>query len=239
MPQEIHGGSAGAPLIHESKDRGMEEEEGVATRWMVKPSRRRLNSRETMARIGKRETVARIGKRTGKASMMRIGKKNFPDNLTILPNLKMLPDNLKMLPYNLKMLPGWKMLPGDLSPVTIASRDEGGGNMEKRSWKTVQMWPNDPKLSRFIRFVREEGGKLEGGGGKIGKRIARRWSKGRSAFMRLGKRKKSKVEQKRDPENIVKRDFGFGGRRRCGEENFCNVEFNRNGVTFQIFYRHN
>ena len=123
--------------------------------------------------------------------------------------------------------------------------------MEKRSWKTVQMWPNDPKLSRFIRFVREEGGegkivqeeggKLEGGkgGGKIGKRIARRWSKGRSAFMRLGKRKKSKVERKRDPENIVKRDFGFGGRRRCGEENFCNVEFNRNGVTFQIFYRHN
>ena len=226
----------------------MEEEEGVATRWMVKPSRRRLNSRETMARIGKR-AVARIGKRTGKASMMRIGKKNLPDNLTILPNLKMLPDNLKMLPYNLKMLPDWKMLPGDLSPATIASRDEGGGNMEKRSWKTVQMWPNDPKLSRFIRFVREEGGegkivqeeggKLEGVGAGIGKRIARRWSKGRSAFMRLGKRKKSKVERKRDPENIVKRDFGFGGRRRCGEENFCNVEFNRNGVTFQIFYRHN
>ena len=131
-----------------------------------------------------------------------------------------------------------EMLPDDpnLSLATFV-RDERGGNMG-RSWKTNfgRRWPNF--ISRFVRFSR-----TERGGSQIGGRIARRWSKGRSAFMRLGKRKKGKLEmikwQKRDPEIILKRDFGFGGRGRCVEEEFCNVEFNRNGVTYRIFYRHN
>ena len=177
--------------------------------------------------------MARIGKRAGKASMMRIGKKS----------LEMLPDD------------------PNLSLATFA-RDERGGNVG-RSWKTNfgQKWPN---LSRFVRFYRTERGS------------GPRRNKGRSAFMRLGKRINNKAEeqpgvemmsqkkdpepetilQKRDPEMVLqkrnpkiilqKRDPDqvdqedeFDDSRRCLEEKICNVVFNRNGMTYRIFYRQN
>ena len=155
--------------------------------------------------------------------MMRIGKKS----------LEMLPDH------------------PNLSLATFA-RDERGGNVG-RSWKNNfgQRWPN---LSRFVRFYRTERG-------------GPRRNKGRSAFMRLGKRINNKVEkgpgvemisqkkdpepemilQKRDPEMVLqKRDPDqvdqedeFDDSRRCLEEKICNVVFNRNGVTYRIFYRQN
>ena len=215
--QEVQTGSARAPLINDPKERGIEEEESKT--WMVKPS-------------ASRRTMGRIGKRAGKASMMRIGKKT-----------------LEMLPIE----------DPSLSPATLFSRDERGGKIGGRSWKINQMWLNHPKLSRYVRFVREE----RGGIGEIGERISRRLSKGRSAFFRLGKRfdnntssnveeepRVERISQKRDPEKTLKRDydqvdfgsggnFGSGGRSRCLEEKMCNVVFNRNGMTYRIFYRNN
>ena len=80
-----------------------------------------------------------------------------------------------------------EMLPDDpnLSLATF-SRDERGGNVG-RSWKTNfgQKWPN---LSRFVRFYRTERGS------------GQRRNKGRSAFMRLGKRINNKAEE----ENLIK-----------------------------------
>ena len=74
--------------------------------------------------------------------------------------------------------------------------------------------------------------------------------------MRLGKRDDDKVEeeplvgmisqkrnpeiilQKRDPDQVDQQDE-FGGSRQCLEKKICNVVFNRNGMTYRIFYRHN
>ena len=128
-----------------------------------------------------------------RVTMARIGKRAGKASMMRIgkKSVEMLPDN------------------PNLSLATFV-RDERSGNMAK-SWKTNfnRRWPNF--ISRFVRFYR-----TERGGSQIGGRIARRWSKGRSAFMRLGKRINDKVEeepvlemmsQKRDPEMILqKRD---------------------------------
>ena len=60
----------------------------------------------------------------------------------------------------------------------------------------------------------------------------------RNPEMVLQKRNPEMILQKRDPDQVDQEDE-FDGSRRCLEEKICNVVFNRNGMTYRIFYRQN
>ena len=60
----------------------------------------------------------------------------------------------------------------------------------------------------------------------------------RNPEMILQKRDPEIILQKRDPDQVDQQDE-FGGSRQCLEKKICNVVFNRNGMTYRIFYRHN
>ena len=162
--------------------------------------------------------------------------------------------------------PSRRTLDGRATMARIGKRDGEASLKGKKSnivGQTFQMWPDNFSPGTFERGKRGERGKREG---KFG-RIVRRWSKGRSAFMRLGKRLNNKIgkemilEKTGEPLELdeissqeTNPDFEFGDlgrnwrvgerwrrwrRRNCLEGGTCNVVLNRNGITYRIFYRNN
>ena len=174
--------------------------------------------------------------------------------------------------------PSRRTLDGRATMARIGKRD-GEASMKgigKKSnivgHQTFQMWPDNFSPETFERGkIGKRGKRVKIGEiGKRGKRegkfgrIVRRWSKGRSAFMRLGKRLNNKIgkemilEKTGEPLELdemssqeTNPDFEFGDlgrnwrvgerwrRRNCLEGGTCNVVLNRNGITYRIFYRNN
>ena len=162
--------------------------------------------------------------------------------------------------------PSRRTLDGRATMARIGKRDGEASLKGKKSnivGQTFQIWPDNFSPGTFERGKRGKRGKKGKREGKFG-RIVRRWSKGRSAFMRLGKRLNNKIgkemilhktgepleldeisSQETNPDfefGDLGRNWRFGERwrrRNCLEEGTCNVVLNRNGITYRIFFRNN
>ena len=91
--------------------------------------------------------------------------------------------------------PSRRTLDGRATMARIGKRDGEASMKGKKSnivGQTFQMWPDNFSPGTFERGKIGKIGKRGKRGGKFG-RIVRRWSKGRSAFMRLGKRLNNKI----------------------------------------------